>query len=608
MELKEEKSKIRSKPIYILGISCFYHDSAAALIKDGQLVAAGQEERFTRKKHDDSFPSKAMEYCLQEAGIASAEISYVGFYDKPLLKFERIVSSFISSWPGQYRWWLKSMPIWLKDKLWTKQIIQKNLPGYLGPIYFSEHHLSHAASAFFVSPFQEAAVLTVDGVGEWATASWGIGRDNKITLKKEIYLPDSLGLFYSVITDFLGFKPNSAEYKVMGLAPYGTPCFLDTLQELLAIREDGSFEINKKLLNFYHFAGFDKKLAKLFGFPKRKADQPLEQKHKDVAASLQALTNEAMVKMTRHIQKETGLENLCLAGGVALNCVANSEILKHAGFKHIFIQPAAGDAGGALGVAYYIWHQVLNKPRDALNSIYPRATLGLSKGRPWIMGHCFWGPEFNEQEIESLLATKGVLAEKLTDRQLFTKVAQLIADQKVIGWFQGRMEWGPRALGHRSILADARNKENWQKVNLKIKFRESFRPFAPSVLEGDVADWFEWDGQAPYMLFTVKVKKNSIPAVTHVDGSARLQTVDAETNARYHRLISEFKKLTGCPVIINTSFNIRGEPIVCTPEDAFNTFIKTDLDYLVLGNYLLDKKAVIQRYPFIMPQISLGAD
>lgn len=580
-----------SKPVFILGLSCFYHDSAAVLIKDGQLVAAGQEERFTRKKHDDSFPVKAIEYCLKEVGITPADLSYVGFYDKPLLKFERIVTSFISSWPHGYKTWLRAMPVWLKEKLWTKVAISKNLPGYAGPIYFSEHHMSHAASAFFVSPFKEAAVLTVDGVGEWATTTWGVGRENKIELKKEIHFPDSLGLFYSILTYYLGFKPNSAEYKVMGLAPYGQPLYVDLLRDLIRIYDDGSFAVNKRVFkSYYELGGFEKELEKRFGFPKRGVDQPLEQKHKDMAASLQVLTNEVMVKMTRHVQKETGLENLCMAGGVALNCVANSEILKHSGFKNIFIQPAAGDAGGALGVAFYIWHQVLGNPRG------------------FEIQHCFWGPQFGEEEIKNFIEQKGLTAEHLADEQLFPKVAQLIADQKVIGWFQGRMEWGPRALGHRSILADARNKANWQRVNLKIKFRESFRPFAPSVLEEEAGDWFEWGGPAPYMLFTAKVKKDSIPAVMHVDGSARLQTVDAETNPRFHRLISEFKKLTGCPVIINTSFNIRGEPMVCTPEDAFNNFIKTDLDYLVLGNYLLDKKEVSKKYPFVPPIVSSEAD
>ncbi|MDO8495064.1 MAG: carbamoyltransferase [bacterium] len=578
-------------PIYILGISCFYHDSAVVLIKDGQLIAAAQEERFTRKKHDDSFPAKAVEYCLKEAGITPANLSYVAFYDKPLLKFERIVTSFINSWPHGYKTWLRAMPVWLKEKLWTKVAISKNLPGYNGPIYFTEHHMSHAASSFFVSPFKEAAVLTVDGVGEWATTTWGVGKENKIELKKEIHFPESLGLFYSILTYYLGFKPNSAEYKVMGLAPYGHPKYVEVLRNLIKIYADGSFALNKKVFKgFYELGGFEKALARYFGFEKRKPEDPLEQKHKDLAASLQFITNEAMVTMAKHIQKETGLENLCMAGGVALNCVASSEVLKKSGFKNIFIQPAAGDAGGALGAAYYIWHQVLGNSRD------------------FVQKHCFYGPEFGDEQIKIMLDKKEVVAEHLADEWLFNRVAQLIADQKVIGWFQGRMEWGPRSLGARSILADARNKGNWQRVNLKIKFRESFRPFAPSVLEEDSLEYFDFVEPAPYMLFTAKVKKDDVPAVTHVDKTARLQTVNQETNPRYHRLISEFKKITGCPVIINTSFNVRGEPIVCTPEDAFNTFIKTDLDFLVLGNYLLDKKEVIKKYPFVPPQISSSAD
>ncbi len=615
-------------PTYVLGLSFFYHDSAAALVKDGQLIAAAHEERFTRKKHDDSFPNRAIAYCLKEAGIKEEQISYVAFYDKPLLKFERILTSFIKSWPYGCKMWLKAMPVWLKEKLWTKEAIRKNLAGYQGAIYFTEHHVSHAASSFFVSPFEKAAILTVDGVGEWATTTWGIGDKNKIELKQEIHFPDSLGLFYSIITYYLGFKPNSAEYKVMGLAPYGQPVYADLLKDLIEIYEDGSFKINSRVFkSYYELDGFEKELEKRFGFGKRKADDKLEQHHKDLAASLQVITNEAMVKMARYVQQKSKMENLCLAGGVALNCVANSEILKHSGFKNIFIQPAAGDAGGALGAAYYVWHQVLDRSRS------------------FEMKHCFYGPQFSDEEIKSFIEQKNVKAERLGDEELFTRVAKLIADQAVIGWFQGRMEWGPRALGARSIIADARNKTNWQRVNLKIKFRESFRPFAPSVLEEDVSDWFDvpipklnrsltstplassrlgpqtmsgsgnlisgedlMSASGRYMLFTAQVKKDSIPAVTHLDGSARLQTVDKENNPRYHRLISEFKKLTGCPVIINTSFNVRGEPIVCTPEDAFNTFIKTDIDYLVLGNYLLDKKDVIQKYPFILPQISSTAD
>ena len=574
---------------YILGISCFYHDSAAVLLKNGELVAAAQEERFTRKKNDDSFPKNAINFCLSWEGISADCISYVGFYDKPLLKFERIIESFVKSWPGDYNMFVKAVPMWLKDKLGIKNRIKKEL-GYSGAVYFCEHHMSHAASSFFVSPFNEAAILTVDGVGEWATTSFGLGKGNSIELVKQIDYPDSLGLFYSLFTHYLGFKSNSAEYKVMGLAPYGKPKYAEKLKKLLQIYNDGSFKLNRRYFkSFYSIEKIEKELAEIFGVKRRAPGEPLEQFHKDIAASLQVVTNEVMVKMANFIRKETSMENICLAGGVALNCVANSEILKKCGFKNIFIQPAAGDAGGALGAAYYVWNQVLGNARK------------------FEMRHAFWGPCYSNREIEAFLKSKGTEYQFFSEQDLAEKIAKLIADQNVVGYLSGRMEWGPRALGARSILADPRNKENWQRVNLKIKFRESFRPFAPSVLNEDSLSYFNINN-SPYMLFIANVKRDDIPAVTHVDGTARIQTVDSVSNPKYHNLLAEFKKLTGCPVLINTSFNIRGEPIVCSPEDAFNTFIKTDIDFLVLENFLIDKNSVSSKYPFIKPKISHDVD
>ena len=573
---------------YVLGISCFYHDSAAVLIKNGQLVAAAQEERFTRKKHDESFPSNAIKFCLSYEGITINDISYIGFYDKPLLKFERIVESFIKSWPQDYKMFIRAMPIWLKDKLWVKNKIKKEL-NYKGPIYFSEHHMSHAASAFFVSPFRESAILTVDGVGEWATTSLGRGRDNNIQLLKQIDYPDSLGLFYSLFTYYLGFKPNSGEYKVMGLAPYGKPRYAEALKKIIKIYDDGSFRLDRRFFKSFYSIGNVKKLENLFKVKKRNPTEPLENFHKDLAVSLQVVTNEIMVRLANFAKMETKLENLCLSGGVALNCVANSEILKRCGFKNIYIQPAAGDAGGALGAAFYVWNQVLGNKRD------------------FEMTHVFWGPSYSNDEIGNFLKTKAVEYELLSDEDIIKRTAKLIANQNVVGWFNGRMEWGPRALGNRSILADPRNKENWQRVNLKIKFRESFRPFAPSVLREDSSSYFDLNDSS-YMLFIADVKSDQIPAVTHVDKTARIQTVNHELSPEYYNLIKEFKSITGCPILINTSFNIRGEPIVCSPEDAFNTFIKTDMDYLVLENFILDKKKIAVKYPFIKPNISHDAD
>lgn len=558
--------------MYILGISCFYHDSAACLIRDGEVLAAANEERFTRKKHDSSFPKLAIKYCLENAGITSSDLDYVGFYDKPILKFDRILNTYIATWPKSYLAFLKFIPAWFKEKLWTKNIIRENL-GYSGPIYFIEHHMSHAASAFLVSPFTEAAVLTVDGVGEWATASFGIGRKSKVELLKEIHFPDSLGLLYSAFTYYLGFKVNSAEYKVMGAAPYGRPVYYDKIMSLIDLKDDGSFILNKKYFSWhYGLKMINKRFEQFFGHPTRKSEDKMEQWHWDLAASLQKATEEIVLRMANYVQSETGMDSLCMAGGVALNCVANSRLLRETRFKNIFIQPAAGDDGGALGVAFYIWNSILGNPRQ------------------YTFKHAYWGPEYTSDQIRAYLRSMNVKFKELSEVEIVEMTARLIAEQKVVGWFQGRMEWGPRALGNRSILADARNKDNWQRVNLKIKFRESFRPFAPSVLEEDAKDYFDLDCQSPYMLLVAQVKKDTVPAITHVDGSARIQTVSKEQNPLYHSLLSTFKKLTGCPLLINTSFNVRGEPIVCSPEDAFWCFMNTDMDYLVLGNFILDKR------------------
>jgi carbamoyltransferase len=558
----------------ILGISCFYHDSAACLIQDGRLVAAASEERFTRKKHDEGFPRHAIAYCLRAGRIEAKDLDYVGFYDKPFLKFERLLSTYLSTFPRGFRSFSRAMPVWLKEKLWIPQTIRREL-GYKGKILFTEHHLSHAASAFLVSPFRDAAILTVDGVGEWATASYGVGRDRHIDLFREIRFPHSLGLLYSAFTYYLGFKVNSAEYKVMGLAPYGEPRYVDRVKELIAIRDDGSFELDMRYFSYHHgLRMVNGRFSGLFGGPPRDPESALEQRHKDIAASIQKVTEEVMLKMAAWLHRETGMENLCLAGGVALNCVANGRILREGPFKDLFIQPAAGDAGGALGVAAYIEHSLLGNPR----------------GAP--MDHAYLGPEFGEEEIAATLRTFKAPARRLDRDDLVREVAARIEGQTVIGWFQGRMEFGPRALGSRSILADARNPENKDVVNLKIKFRESFRPFAPTVLEEKIGDWFDIDRPSPYMLLVAPVRegKRVIPSVTHVDGSARIQSVSRTQNPLYHDLIAEFERRTGVPVIINTSFNVRGEPIVCTPEDAYRCFMRTHMDWLVLGPYLLDKK------------------
>lgn len=565
------------KPRYILGISCYYHDAAACLLKNGQLVAASEEERFTRKKHDPSFPINAIRFCLQQEHITTADLAAIGFYEKPLLKFERMIEMGLMTWPRGYRMFMKSIPQWTRDKLWVKDHIRKSLK-YDGDIFFSEHHLSHAASSFFPSPFDEAAILTMDGVGEWETATFGIGHGNDIYIEKHIDFPHSLGLLYSIITHFLGFRPNSAEYKVMGLAPYGTPRYANAFHKLIDIKDDGSFALHMKFfehtwnLDFYNPKIFEK----LFGFPKRNADDPLEQHHKDLAMSLQKITEEIILKNALELHRKTGLTNLCLAGGVALNCVANGRIKRETPFKNIFIQPAAGDAGGAIGIALLIWTKILGNERT------------------FRWPHCYWGPEYSDEEIRYFLDSLSAPYKKLNRTELITIVAKLIADNQVVGWFQGRAEWGPRALGNRSILADARNAENRDRVNLKIKFRESFRPFAPSVIEERAKDFFELDPPAPYMLVTAPVRKDKriIPAVTHIDGSARVQTISHEQNPLYYDLLRVFGQKTGCPVVINTSFNIRGEPIVNTLEDAWKCFINTKMDYLAIGSFLLDKRAM----------------
>ncbi len=566
------------KPIYILGISCFYHDSAAVLLKDGEIVFASQEERFTRKKHDEGIPVKAVQQALDFAGITMADVSAVGFYEKPLLKFfDRILQSYFKVWPRGLRSYHHAMKEWMTKKLWTAHLFKKEL-GYEGQIFYSTHHESHAASAFYASGFEDATIVTADGVGEWATSAIGTAKGTNLEMKKEIHFPHSLGLLYSAITYYIGFKVNSAEYKVMGLAPYGEPKYVDQMRELIDIKDDGSFALNMKYFTYeYTLRMTGKALEKLLGEPRRKPESELTQFHKDVARSVQVIVEEAMLKMVTHAKREYPSENLCLAGGVALNCVANGKILRTGLFKNIYIQPASGDAGGALGVAYLIWHREYKG----------------QKSSP--MKHAYYGTEYSDAKIESALKENNLPYERLDDDVLFDSVAKLMEGEGVIGWFQGRMEYGPRALGNRSIIADARNKENWKKVNLKIKFREDFRPFAPTVLEERNSDYFDLDRPSPYMLLVADVheaKRAEIPAVTHVDGSARIQTISAEQNPKYHRLIKKFEENTGCGVIINTSFNVRGEPIVESPKDAINCFLHTQMDYLVLGNYLVRKDAI----------------
>lgn len=586
----------------ILGISAYYHDSAACLVEDGRISAAAQEERFTRKKHDHSFPIHAINYCLQHAGIRGQDLDYVAFYDKPFLKFERLLETYLAYAPAGIKSFIKAMPLWLKQKLWMKELIKQQI-GYEGKVLFPEHHESHAASAFYPSPFQEAAFLTIDGVGEWTTSSYGIGRDNRLEILADMRFPHSLGLLYSAFTYYTGFKVNSGEYKVMGLAPYGEPKYVDTIfRELLDLKEDGSFKMNLEYFNYC--AGLtmtNEKFHKLFGGPPRQPESPLTQRDMDLARSVQEVVEEVVLRMARHLRKELGMKYLCLAGGVALNCVANGKLLREGIFEDIWIQPAAGDAGGALGAALVVWHQYLGNARIA----HP--------GQDAMQG-AYLGPEYRNGEIGAFLQKNRIPYRELKEEEIAPAVARLIAEEKVVGWFQGRMEFGPRALGSRSIIGDARSPKMQEVMNLKIKFRESFRPFAPSVLSEKVSQYFDLDRPSPYMLLVAEVKKerqrpmseaqrklfgldklkvvrSDIPAITHVDYSARIQTVHRETNPLYHQLLSEFEKTQGCGVIINTSFNVRGEPIVCTPEDAYRCFMRTNMDYLVMGNYLLDKQA-----------------
>lgn len=591
----------------VLGISAFYHDSAAAILRDGEIVAAAQEERFTRKKHDPKLPNHAIEYCIKKAGILPEDVDYVAFYDKPFLKFERLLETYTAFAPSGFESFRMAAPIWLREKLFLKDLLIKELKK-LAPkinwnekLKFSEHHLSHAASAFFPSPFEEAAVLTMDGVGEWATTSLALGSGNTLEIVKEIHFPHSIGLLYSAFTYYTGFKVNSGEYKVMGLAPYGEPRYLNKIfDHLVDLKPDGSFRLDQSYFNYCTgLTMTNSKFHKLFGSLPRNSNEPLTQRHMDLAASIQAATEKIVLCLTRSIQEETGHKNLCLAGGVALNCVANGKILREGKFDDLWIQPAAGDAGGALGAAFATHHIHLKQSRYVN---------GCDK-----MRGSYLGPHFEQDEIEQKLTAVGAKFNVLSNTELFSTCAKDLAEEKAVGWFQGRMEFGPRALGGRSILGDARSPTMQSLLNLKVKYRESFRPFAPSILREDVADWFELDTDSPYMLLVadlVKKRRRSmteaeqklfgieklntlrseIPAVTHVDYSARVQTVHENTNPRYYALIKAFKKETaGCPVIVNTSFNIRGEPIVCTPEDAFHCFMGTKIETLAVGNCYLKK-------------------
>jgi carbamoyltransferase len=592
----------------IVGISAYYHDSAVALIRDGEVVAAAQEERFTRKKHDAAFPINALRFCLSHAGVTPDEIAHVVFYDKPFLKFERLLETYLFFAPRGFSSFRLAMPLWLREKLFLKSLLEKELKklaskvDWYGKLLFSEHHLSHAASAYFASPFDEAAVLTLDGVGEWATSSLALGRGNDLKIIKEIHFPHSIGLLYSAFTYHLGFKVNSGEYKVMGLAPYGEPKYVQKIYDhLIDVKPDGSFRLD--LDYFDYCTGLtmtNARFGELFDMPARKPEQQLTQRHMDMAASLQVVTEEVMLKLARAVAQETGMRNLCLAGGVALNCVANGKLLREGIFDNIWIQPAAGDAGGALGAALYACHALLNQERK------------VEAGKDRMKG-AYLGPEYTQAEIEQRLQAAGAKFDVLDDATLMSTCAADLAAEKAIGWFQGRMEFGPRALGGRSILGDPRSPAMQSTLNLKVKYRESFRPFAPSVLREDVGDWFDLDNDSPYMLIVadvkesrripvpegakdlfgidkLKVPRSQIPAVTHVDYSARIQTVHADTNPRYHALLTEFKRQTGCPVLVNTSFNVRGEPIVNTPEDAFRCFMGTEIEVLVIGNCYLRKE------------------
>jgi carbamoyltransferase len=585
----------------ILGISAFYHDSAACLVRDGMIVAAAQEERFTRKKHDRNFPGNAVDYCLSAGGITSADLDAVAFYDKPFLTFERLLETYLSFAPAGLPSFLRAMPLWLKKKLWMGDEIRKSL-AWKGTVLFPEHHQSHAASAFFPSPFQEAAIITLDGVGEWATGTWGTGRDNRVELCHELRFPHSLGLLYSAFTYYTGFRVNSGEYKLMGLAPYGEPVYRDLiLERVVNLKEDGSFRLNMRYFNYCQgLTMTSRRFNSLFGSPPRKPESPIRKLDMDIAASIQAVTEEIVLRIARHVRRETGMKNLCLAGGVALNCVANGKILRENLFDKIWIQPAAGDAGGALGAALFAWHQVHDGPRQA------DGIRDSQKGS-------YLGPRWSTDTVEKWLQEKGYPFTRLSDEDLFDRVAEAIDGQKVVGWFGGRMEFGPRALGNRSILGDARSPSMQRTMNLKIKYREGFRPFAPSAILENAPEYFDLEGASPYMLLTVPVRKemlrelteeekslsgldmlpvprSKLPAITHVNNSARIQTVSREDNPRYHRLLSRFRDKTGCAVVINTSFNVRGEPIVCTPRDAYLCFMRTEMDALALENCLLLKE------------------
>ena len=587
----------------ILGISAFYHDSAAALVVDGRIVAAAQEERFTRKKHDHEFPINAIDYCLEVADLKPQDLDYVGFYDKPLLKFERLLETYIAFAPQGFRSFAQAMPLWLKQKLHLPREMRRALKGaYTKRFVFTEHHESHAASAFFPSPFEEAAILTLDGVGEWATASWGVGRGHKISLTHELTFPHSLGLLYSAFTYFTGFRVNSGEYKLMGLAPYGEPKYVDLiLDKLIDLKDDGSFRMDLSYFNYCQgLTMTGRKMDQLFGRPARRAEAPITQDDMDIAASIQVVTEEAMLRTARHVHAEIGTKNLCLAGGVALNCVGNGRILREGPFENLWIQPAAGDAGGALGVALFIWHQLLDQPRGTTDHDTQSGSL--------------LGPQYSDHQVRGYLESVGAKFRHITDEdELCNHVAAQIADEKVVGWMQGRMEFGPRALGSRSIIGDARSEKMQSVMNLKIKFRESFRPFAPSVLRDHASDYFEIRprDESPYMLLVapvqpdkrhdngamdghegldkLKSKRSIVPAITHVDYSARVQTIDPQRHGRFHKLLQSFEASTGCPVIINTSFNVRGEPIVCSPEHAYRCFMGTNMDVLVIENFVLQK-------------------
>ena len=590
----------------ILGISAFYHDSAAAIIIDGEIIGAAQEERFSRKKHDASYPKSAINYVLKEANLKLNDIDHVVFYEKPFLKFERLLETYVGFSPSGFRSFSMSMPLWLSEKLFQKKMLfdalkeQDNNFNDIKKINFSEHHLSHAASAFFSSPYEEAIILTLDGVGEWATTTVSLGKNNKINILKEIHFPHSLGLLYSAFTYFLGFKVNSGEYKVMGLAPYGEPKFKDIiLGKLIDVKEDGSFRLNMDYFNYATgLTMTNNKFAKLFNMERRESEDNLLQIHMDMAASIQAVTEEIVLKITRFLSKEFKLENLCMAGGVALNCVVNGKILKEGLFKNIWIQPASGDAGGALGAAQAFYYQELDNKRE------------ISKADS--MNGSYLGPQFTDDQVEDELKSCGANYKKLTSDQIIKDTAKALSEEKAVGWFQGRMEFGPRSLGNRSIIADSRSEKMQKNLNLKVKYRESFRPFAPAVLFEKVSEWFEINSESPYMLLVAEVKKSkqlqmteeqknlfgidklnikrsSIPSVTHVDYSARIQTVHKETNPIFHKLIEEFERITKFPVLVNTSFNVRGEPIVCSATDAFNCFMGTDLDILVCNNFILYK-------------------